>query len=201
MHVKTASTDYPVLNTIRDRWSPRAFANRPVAREDLLSILEAARWAPSCYNDQPWFFILAEKSAQELYEKMFNCLLPGNQKWATSAPVLMLSVARTSFAQSGKPNQHALHDVGQAVAQLSIQAVSVGIFVHQMAGFNKDKARTAFSIPDEFDPVAAIALGYPGDPIHLPEDLKTMESAPRQRRTLSEFVFNGTFGTTTDILP
>lgn len=201
MHAKAAATDHPILDTLRARWSPRAFAGVPVPREDLLSLFEAARWAPSCYNDQPWFFILAEKTDEDLYARLFDCLLPGNQKWAGSAPVLMLSIARTTFAHSGKPNRHALHDVGQAMAQFTVQAVSRGLFVHQMAGFSQDKARHAFAIPEGFEPVAAVALGYPGDPGTLPEDLKAMETNPRQRRPLDEFVFQGSFGTASAILP
>ncbi|MBU1003046.1 MAG: nitroreductase family protein [Proteobacteria bacterium] len=201
MHVKAAATDHPVLEPLRDRWSPRAFASRPVPREDLLSLFEAARWAPSCYNDQPWFFIMAQKADDKQYARLFECLLPGNQKWADSAPVLMLSIARTTFSQSDKPNRHAMHDVGQAIAQFTVQAVSRGILVHQMAGFSQDKARESFSIPENYEPVAAIALGYPGDPDTLPNELKVMETTGRQRRSLSEFVFKGPFGTAFDILP
>ena len=201
MHVKTAVTDHPILETLGKRWSPRAFDGRPVPREDLLSLFEAARWAPSCYNDQPWFFIMAEKNDTEAYERLFGVLLPGNQKWAGSAPVLMLSVARTVFGTGGKPNRHALHDVGQAVAQLTVQAVSRGIFVHQMAGISQGKAREVLNLPDDCAPVAAIALGYPGDPEALHDELRVMETSPRQRKPLSEFVFQGTFGTPAEILP
>lgn len=201
MHVKTADAAHPILDTLRDRWSPRAFDDRPVPREDILSLLEAARWAPSCYNDQPWFFIMAEKSDPENYNRLFEVLLPGNQAWAGSAPVLMLSVARTVFGSNGKPNRHALHDVGQAVAQLTVQAVSRGLRVHQMAGFSQAKARETLGIPEECEPVAAIALGYPGDPETLPNQLKIMETEPRQRRPLSEFVFTGAYDSATDILP
>lgn len=201
MHVKTADAAHPILDILRDRWSPRAFDERPVPREDLLSLFEAARWAPSCYNDQPWFFIMAEKSNTENYNRLFEVLLPGNQAWASSAPVLMLSVARTVFGSNGRPNRHALHDVGQAIAQLTVQAVSRGLRVHQMAGFSQDKARESLNIPEECEPVAAIALGYPGDPDILPNQIKIMETEPRQRRPLSEFVFTGAYGATGDFLP
>jgi len=198
MPVKTAVTDHPILETLCERWSPRAFAERAVPREDLASLFEAARWAPSCFNDQPWFFVMAEKSDPAAFERLFSILLPGNQKWAGSAPVLMLSVARTVFGTSGKPNRHALHDVGQAIAQLTVQAVSRGLCVHQMAGFDQAKAREVLNLPEDCEPVAAIALGYPGDPGALPDDLKVMETSPRQRKPLSEFVFTGTFGAPAD---
>lgn len=200
MHVKNAATDHPLAETLRSRWSPRSFADIPVAPGTLCTLLEAARWAPSCFNEQPWHFIVATKDDPEEFARLLDCLMPKNQGWAHTAPVLMISVARLDFAQSGKPNRHALYDTGQAVAQLTIQARSMGMYVHQMAGFSQKKARETYAIPDGYDPVTAIALGHLGDPDALTGDLKDMETAPRERRALADFIFSGTFGKTSPVL-
>jgi nitroreductase len=189
---KAAATRYPVHELIRDRWSPRAFAARPVDRGVLGSLLEAARWAPSCNNEQPWSFIVARKEdGGPAFEQILRCLVPGNQTWAQSAPVLMISLARTTFAANGKPNLHAWHDVGAATAQLALQATSLGLRVHPMAGVDRDCIRAEFSLPEGVEVVAAIAVGWPGDSESLPERYREREKGPRARKSLDEMVFGG----------
>lgn len=188
---KPADTQSPIHDLLKRRWSPRAFSERPVEPEALRSLLEAARWAPSSNNAQPWSFIIATKEDQADYGRLLSCLMEGNIPWAQRAPVLMVSVARMFFEDDGTPNRHAFHDVGQAVANFSVQATALGLFVHQMAGFYPDKVRELYDIPKEFEPVAALALGYPGDPDTLPERYRQRESAPRERKPLAEFVFAG----------
>lgn len=185
---------HPIDDLLARRWSPRAFADRPVERDKLLSLLEAARWAPSSNNEQPWHFIVATKDEAQEFDRLLACLVEKNQSWAKGAPVLMMSVASTVFSRNSKPNRHALHDVGMAIADLTVQATGLGIYVHQMAGFSVDKARAVYSIPDAFEPVAAIALGYLGDPTTLPEDLQQREHVLSSRKPIDEFVFSGAWG-------
>jgi nitroreductase len=184
----------PVHDLIKERRSPLAYSERPVGREELWSLLEAARWAASSYNEQPWRFIVATKEDPREYERLLGCIVPANALWAGNAPVLMLSVAKLTYDANGASNRHALHDVGQATANLAIQATALGLAVHQMGGFDAARAREEFSIPEGYEPVAAIAVGYPGDPESLPESLRARERAPRMRRELSEFVFAGAWG-------
>ena len=188
---KLAPAEHPIQYLLRRRWSPRAFSNQEVAKGTLLSLLEAARWAPSSFNEQPWSFLVATKENPEEFQKLLGCLVEFNQSWAKTAPVLMISVAKLSFEESGKPNRHAFHDVGLAVENMVIQATDAGIFVHQMAGFDVDKTRATFGIPATHEPVAAIALGYAGDPEVLDEKTRQRESAARERKALSSFVFTG----------
>ena len=188
---KPADNQYPIHELIKQRWSPLAFNIRPVEPEKIASLLEAARWAASCFNEQPWFFIVATQDNAQEYEKLFSCLVEANQTWAKDAPLLMLSVAKLSFTRNNKPNRHALHDLGFAVGNLTLQAQALGLFVHQMGGFDADKARTLYSIPEDYEPVAAIAIGYPGNLSQLDEDLQQRELSPRSRKPLTEFVFRG----------
>jgi len=197
---KPAVTQYPIHDLLRKRWSPRAFSDRAVESDVMRSLLEAARWAPSSSNEQPWSFIVATRDNEAEHGRLVSCLVDGNVPWAQRAPVLMVSVARMSFEDEGKPNRHAFHDVGQAVADLSVQATALGLVVHQMAGFYPDKARELYGIPKEFEPVAALALGYPGDPESLPERLRKRELAPRERKPLTEFVFAERWGKTASIV-
>lgn len=179
----------------QQRWSPRAFADRPVEPEKLATLLEAARWAPSCYNEQPWSFILGTRQeTPETYEKILSCLVEANQAWAKSAPVLLLSVAQLTFKKNQKPNRHAYHDVGLAAGNFVTEATHAGLYVHQMGGFDVEKARETFQIPEGYDPVAAIAVGYLGDPSQLPEKYQSIEQAPRTRKPLQDFVFTESWG-------
>ena len=190
---KPAPANYPIEDEIKRRWSPRAFSDRMVESEKLLSLLEAARWAPSSYNEQPWYFLVTTKDNEADYQKMLSCLVEGNQQWARTAPVLMISVAKLVFAKNGKPNRHAFHDVGLAVASMIFEATDLDLFVHQMAGFSPAKVRELYAVPEEFEPVAAIAIGYGVDADEVPDDLKEREAAPRERKPLASFVFQGTW--------
>jgi nitroreductase len=193
MH-KPATTDVPIHELIRNRWSPRAFADRGVPSDILRSLFEAARWAPSSNNEQPWAYLVAPKEDAENFATLLSVLVEFNQTWAKSAPVLALSVAHAVWQKSGKPNAHARHDLGSATAQLTFEANSRGLFAHQMAGFDADKARQVFGIPPDWEPVAAMAIGYPGDPASLPQPLRDRELAPRLRKPLNEFVMTGSWG-------
>jgi len=188
---KPSPSDIPLNEIIRDRWSPRAFSPTSVSADILKSLFEAARWAPSSNNEQPWAYIVATKEDAPNFAKMVSILVEFNQNWAKHAPVLALSVAHKNWQKDGKPNRHALHDVGSATAQLTFEANSRGIFVHQMAGFDIEKARQTFAIPDDWEPVAAIAMGYPGDPASLPGPLRDRELGPRNRKPLHDFVMTG----------
>lgn len=185
---------HPINFLLRQRWSPRAFSSQRVELEKLRNVLEAARWAASASNEQPWSFIVATKEDTANFEKLLSCLVEKNQQWARSAPVLMLAVATTLSPRNQKPNRHAYYDLGQAVMGLVVEATSLGLHIHQMAGFSADKARELYAIPESADAVAAIALGYLGDPNSLPDDLRTRELIPSQRKPLGEFVFGGRWG-------
>jgi nitroreductase len=188
---KPAPAGHPIFDLLARRWSTRAFAGRSVEREILVRLFEAARWAPSSGNGQPWSYLVATKDDPTEHERMASVLTPGNV-WARKAPVLAISVA--SLHRADKPNRTALHDLGLANESLVIQAVSMGLAVHMMAGFHADKARELFEIPMNYDPHAMMAIGYPGDPESLPEDLRAKDLAPRQRKPIREFVFHGRFG-------
>lgn len=192
--IKQAATDYPVHPLIAQRWSPRAFADRPVEPAVLLSLFEAARWAPSGGNGQPWHFIVGRKGAPT-HDKLVSVIKEGNLPWAAQAPVLILTVAKMTTS-SGRPHRHAFHDVGLAVANLTFQALAHDLYVHQMGGFEPEKARSVFALPEGFEPVTVIALGYLGEPEMLDEKNRERELAPRTRRPLAEFVFEETWGQT-----
>ena len=192
---KPADTQYPIHDLLRHRWSPRAFDDRPIEPEKLRSLFEAARWAPSSNNGQPWRFIAATKEHKTEYDRLFNCLVEGNQKWAYRAPVLILSVASLNFEDDAKPNRHAFHDTGMAVENLVLQATALGLAAHQMAGFDVEKARADLQIPLGYEPVAMIAVGYPGDLASLPDRLREREQQPRSRQPISEWTFSGQWGT------
>ena len=193
---RPAPTDVPLNELVRDRWSPRAYSDKPVPPAVLRSLFEAARWAPSSSNLQPWTYVVATKDDPENFAKMLSTLVEFNTGWAKHAPVLALSVAQVKMPKDGSPNRWAMHDVGSASAQLTFEANSRGLLVHQMAGFDPEKARQVFNIPQDWDPVAAMTIGYPGDPQSLPERLRERELAPRTRKPLSEFVITGGWGHT-----
>ena len=189
---KPADMQYPIHDLLRQRWSPRAFDERLVEADQLLSLFEAARWAPSSNNGQPWRFLVATKENQAEYDRLFNCLVEANQKWACRAPVLLLSVAELQF-EDGSPNRHTLHDTGMAVENLVIQATALGLVAHQMAGFRIDQARTDCQIPHGYEPVAMIAVGYPGDSSLLSDRLRARETQPRIRKPVTDFVYSTTW--------
>ena len=188
---KPAQTDHPIQEILKRRWSPRAFADRMVESEKLRSLFEAARWAPSSFNEQPWFFIVATKEKLEEHARMLSCLVEKNQQWARLAPVLMVSVAKLKFAKTGKPNRHAFHDVGLAMGNMLVEATALGLCVHQMAGLFPEKVREIYGVPEEFEPVAAIALGYAAEVDVLPVTFREQELGPRARKPISSFVFQG----------
>jgi nitroreductase len=192
--VRPAPVDEPIHELLRHRWSPRAFDSRAVEPEKLRSVFEAARWASSCANAQPWFYIVAAKNDDpEGFQRALEGLVELNQGWAKNAPVLGFSMARLNF-ENGKPNGHALHDVGGATANLSLEATSLGLQIHQMAGIDPEKVRRTFGVPEGYEVVAGFALGYPGDPQSLPEPLRQRETGPRVRKPLDSFVFSGSWG-------
>ena len=186
---KPADTQHQIHDLLRRRWSPRSFDERPIESEKLRSLFEAARWAPSSNNGQPWRFLVATKENTIEYDRLFNCLVEGNQQWAYHAPALLLSVATLQF-EDGSSNRHALHDTGMAAENLALQATALGLVAHQMAGFRVDQARAACQIPDGYEPVAMIAIGYPGDPALLSDHLRAREIQPRVRKPLTEFVYS-----------
>jgi len=195
MH-KPAPSDFPVHQLILERWSPRAFVDKPVPQNLLRSIFEAARWAPSSNNEQPWAYLVATKDDKENFEKMLSVLVEFNANWAKSAPVLAIAVAKLAFAKNNVPNRNAQYDTGAASLLLSMEATANDLFVHQMAGFDPEKARQVFGIPAGWEAIAALAIGYPGDPDSLPQPLKDREMAPRTRKPIAEFVMAGHWGHT-----
>jgi nitroreductase len=187
--LKHGPADSGVEELILERWSPRSFADKPVSSADLVKIFTAAAWAASSSNEQPWRFLLGRRG-DATYAQILASLVELNQAWAKSAPVLILSVAKRIFTQNGKPNLFALHDTGAASATLSLQATALGLHTHGMAGLDREKARTLFQVPDDFEIGPAWALGYLGDPAALADELRARETAPRDRKPLSTFVFS-----------
>jgi nitroreductase len=194
MFEKQASADYPIQELLAKRWSPYAFQDRPVPEDDLRSLFEAARWAASSFNEQPWTYIVATKEDPEQFQQVLSCLVEFNQIWAKAAPVLALGIASLTSARDGQVNRAAVHDLGLAAGNLLVEATARGLVVHQMLGLFPDKARQVFDIPEGFEAWTAIAIGYRGDPMSLPDALRERERRPRQRKPLSQFVFSGKWG-------
>jgi nitroreductase len=189
--LKQAPADPKIVPVILHRWSPRSFADRDVSAEDLKTIFEAVRWTASSYNEQPWRYFVGHRGS-ETYQKIFQSLGEFNQAWARSAPVLILNVARTTFSHNNAPNAVALYDLGASAATLCYQAIALGIYTHQMAGYDRDAARKLFGVPDDYIFGAVTAMGYLGEPSALPnEQMVSQEVAPRSRKPLSEFVLSG----------
>jgi nitroreductase len=196
---KTAVTQYPIRPLLAERWSPRAFSDRPIHADVLGSLLEAARWSPSSSNEQPWRFVLIHREDEAAHSRMVETLSGNNRLWAPRAPLLMVGVASMLRSSSGRPNAHAWYDLGQSVAHLSVQATAAGLYLHQMGGFDREVARVVLEIPENYEPVVVIAVGYMGDVADLPEELQARERNPRSRRPLQESVFNGKWGEAADI--
>lgn len=194
---KPAINQVAIHELIAKRWSPLAFdASRPVSREHLLSLLEAARWAPSCYGAQPWRYVIYDKNTHaQAWEKAFNCLAEANQVWAKNAPVLMLAVTRNFFEHNDQPNRWAQYDCGAATENLCLQAIDKGLIVHQMGGFDPHQAHEVLGIPPDFTCMAMIAIGYQASPDILEGEYKERELAERQRKPLEELFFEGEWGT------
>ncbi|MDQ2775715.1 MAG: nitroreductase family protein [Acidobacteriota bacterium] len=191
--VKVADTLPGVHDLIRSRWSPRAFSDHEVSAEDLRTVLDAARWAASSSNEQPWRFLTATKADAPAFQKLLDLLVPANQSWAKTASVLLITAAKKTFSRDGSPNRHGMHDAGQALANLFLQATALGLHAHAMAGFDHEKARQKLAIPDDFEVAAAVALGYLGSPDELSGKYRDMEVAPRQRKPLDEIAFGSSW--------
>jgi nitroreductase len=193
---KKATTQVQIHELLATRWSPRAFdAARPVEREKIIALIEAARWAPSCFGDEPWRYLIGDRTGDPAsWEKAFDCLGDSNKAWAKNAPVLILSCAGSVFRHNGKPNRHSQHDTGAASMALVLQAVALGMAAHQMAGFDAIKARELFAIPAEYSPMAMIAVGYQADPDILEGERREKEKAARFRQPIGANFFAGTWG-------
>jgi nitroreductase len=196
MDDRKAKTSVPIHDLLTTRWSPRAYnAERKVTRQQLAALLEAARWSPSCNGDQPTRYLIWDKSRDpEGWQKAFDTLSENNKKWVKNVPVLMLSCAGSIFAHNGKPNRYGPHDTGAASMSMALQAVPLGLAVHQMGGFDAEKARAAFAIPAEYTPMAMIAVGYQDSPDVLDEETKAKELRPRSRKPLAELFFEKGWG-------
>jgi nitroreductase len=194
MSVKTAHSDHPVHALVTGRWSPYAWADRPVDPDDLATLFEAARWAASSYNEQPWRWLVAQREDAEAFERLLSCLVESNQAWAKAAPVLAIGVTLTTFSRNGKPNKAAHHDLGLAAATLSFEATARGLAVHQMLGIQPERVRELYGVPDDAEPLTGYAIGYAGEAASLPESLRPRDLAPRTRKPLSELVFAGHWG-------
>ena len=191
---KKASIDYPIHDLLADRWSPYGFGDRPVAQTDLRSLFEAARWAASSYNEQPWSYFVASRENPTEFTRLLSCLVEANQEWAKAAPVLALGVVSLRFSRNNKDNRAAVHDLGLASGNLVVEATARGLCVHQMIGILPDKAREVYQIPEHYEAWTAMAIGYKADPSKLPDALRERDLAPRQRKPVSQFVFTGKWG-------
>ena len=196
---KAADTIYPVLPAIAKRWSPRSFDRaRHLSRDDLMSLFEAARWAASANNLQPWRFVYARRE-DAAFNTILSCLEPGNALWADRAGMLCIAIAQVQ-REDGATNKHAIHDLGQSLANLALQATSMGLAAHQMAGFDAGRARALLRIPHGFEPVTVVAVGWVARPEDLPSDnLRQRELAPRSRRSIGEFAFAGQWANSASI--
>jgi nitroreductase len=197
---KQAIPDHPIHELLARRWSPYAFAKRAVSEDDLRSLFEAARWAASSYNEQPWSYFVATKANPAEFERLLSCLIEGNQAWARAAPVLALGCTSLHFTRNGKPNAAAVHDLGLASASLTVEATARGLFIHQMIGILPDRARELYRIPEGIEPKTGLAIGYAANPEALPESFRQRDLAPRTRKPLAEFVFAGEWGTTSPLV-
>src|ERR1017187_2041558 len=194
MNIKKAVTDHSIQQVLAERWSPYGFEDRPVAEADLRSLFEAARWAASSYNEQPWNYLVATRENPQEFGRLLSCLVEANQAWAKAAPVLVLGVVSLRFAKNNQDNRAAVHDLGLAAGNLVVEATTRGLSVHQMIGILPDKAREVYQIPEHFEAWTAMAIGYKADSAKLPDALKERDLAPRQRKPLSKFVFTGQWG-------
>jgi nitroreductase len=197
---KQATPDHPIHELIAKRWSPYGFADRTVSDDDVRSLFEAARWAASSYNEQPWRYIVATRADAEGFGRLLSCLVEPNQAWAQAAAVLALGCTNLNFARNGQPNAAAVHDLGLASASLTLEATARGLSVHQMIGILPDRARELYEIPAGVQPLTALAIGYAAAPESLPEKLRNRDLAPRPRKLLPEIVFGETWGTPSNLV-
>jgi nitroreductase len=200
MSNKSAFTDHPIHELLAERWSPYAFQDRLVSKADLCSLFEAARWSASSYNEQPWRYIIATQENPIQFHQLLSCLVEGNQAWAKNAPILVLGIAKLEFSHDQSNNRAAIHDLGLATGNLMFEATARGLYVHPMIGILPDQAQKLFAIPDGFEAWTAMAIGYAGDPMTLPDALKERDLMPRQRKPLKQFVFSGQWGNPSTLL-
>lgn len=195
MFSKIIETKAPIHDLIASRWSGRAFdPEKLLSREQIISLIEAARWAPSCYGDQPWRFIVFDKATNKAaWERAIDCLAEGNQAWAKDAPLLLLACADSLMSKNGNPNRWGQYDTGAASNNLSLQATALGLMVHQMGGFNADKAREFFAVPDQYTPMAMMTVGYQLPEDKIPNDIKEREYSDRVRHPIEKIFFDGTW--------
>ncbi len=195
MFSKKIETKATIHELIASRWSGRAYDfGKPVSKEDIVSLVEAARWAPSCYGDQPWRFIVFDKATNETaWEKALDCLAEGNRAWAKDAPLLFLSCADSILTKNGSPNRWGQYDTGAATENLCLQATALGLMVHQMGGFDADKTREFFMIPEQFTPMAMMTVGYQLAEDKIPDDVKEREYSERARNPIEDNFFDGTW--------
>lgn len=198
---KQAVTQFEIHELLAKRWSGRAYdATRTVDNKTIGQLIEAARWSPSCFGDQPWRFVICNKSTDTTaWDKAFDCLVEGNQSWAKNAPVLILICSDTQLSANGKPNPFGKYDTGAAMMSLSVQATELGLMVHQMGGYKADQAREAFAVPEQFDTIAMATVGYQLAEEDLPEDTKERELSERSRADFSSHFFTGTWGQSFDV--
>lgn len=185
--IKIAHTKYPVLDIIRNRWSARSFSNQEITPETMETLIEAASWAFSANNEQPWRYAVAYKNTPE-FEKLFSLLMGGNQPWCKNAAALVLSLGKKNYSSNNQPNSAMMHDVGSANMLLTLQANSMGIYTHVLGGYHADKVGDVFNLPEELTPVYVIALGYLDDHEKLDEPFRTREITPRSRKPLTEIM-------------
>jgi nitroreductase len=190
---KPTTTQQAIHELLANRWSGRAYdAGKAVSQQQVVSLLEAARWAPSCFGDQPWRYVFCNKADNmQAWQAAFDCLVPGNQGWAVNAPVLLLICADTLFGHNDKPNKWAAYDTGAATENLCLQATALGLMAHQMGGFDADKARATFKVPERYQILAMVTVGYQAAVESLSGEVKERELAARSRKPLEELFFNG----------
>ena len=191
---KPAPADRPIHPLLAERWSPYAFDGESVAVSDLEALFEAARWAPSSYNEQPWRFIVARREEPEAFAKVLSCLVEFNRGWAGHVPVLALGLVESGRPGAGPPGPVPAHDLGLAAASLVLEATHRGLAVHQMSGIVADRIREAYALPDEVLPLTALAIGYAAPLKATPEEWRERQARPRERRRLSGFVFGARWG-------
>jgi len=190
---KKAKTKYPIHDLLEKRWSPRAFHSKNIEKQKLQSLFEATRWSPSSYNQQPWRFIVGQKG-EETYDKIMDSLVEFNQKWATTAPVLVVTLGRKFNNNSDDNNLAYQYDAGQAVANMTVEATNLGLYMHQMGGFDPKKIIQHFDVPIQYKPLTVLALGYIGNPEQLEGGIQQAEKAERDRFAFDDFIFSGRFG-------
>ncbi|WP_027003823.1 nitroreductase family protein [Hugenholtzia roseola] len=188
--IKKLTTQTPVLDLIRNRWSPRAFAERDLSQEVVASLIEAAGCAPSAMNEQPWRFVVALRQEEAAFQTLCDLLLEGNKKWAKNAAALVVVLGKQTYSLNGKPNGNAAHDAGMATQNLLLQALSLEVYGHVMEGFEKEKATAVLGLSPDFKPVTMLALGYLGQADSLEEPYYTRETTPRSRKAVEEICFS-----------